>query len=153
MAEDRRFSARIEQVEKRVQIHLPFDANEAWGEKPRHHVRGTVNGLAWRGPLFEAGGQFSLAIGPAWLRDSGLAVGNIVEVVIEPEGPQVEQLAPDLSAALEENPQAKEFFNGLATFYRKGYLRWIDGARKPQVRAARIVEMVELLQAGIKQRP
>lgn len=153
MSVEQRFTAKIEQVGPRVQIALPFDPNQAWGAKPRHHVRGSVSGLAWRGPLVEAGGQFILSVGPAWLRGTGLAVGDAVEVVIAPEGPQVEQLAPDLAAALEAAPQAKEFFNGLATFYRKGYLRWIDGARKPEVRTERITEWIELLLAGIKQRP
>ena len=40
------------------------------------------------------------------------------------------------------------------TFYRKAYLRWIDGTkRRPDVRARRIAEMVELLEAGRKERP
>jgi hypothetical protein len=42
----------------------------------------------------------------------------------------------------------------LAQFYRKAYLRWIDATvRKPGLRAARIAEVVQLLAAGIRQRP
>ena len=47
-----------------------------------------------------------------------------------------------------------EFFDGLASFYRKNYLRWIDATkRRPEVRAERIAEFVRLLKAGQKQRP
>jgi len=36
----------------------------------------------------------------------------------------------------------------------EGYFRWIDATkRRPDVRAARIAERVELLKAGRKQRP
>jgi hypothetical protein len=51
-----------------------------------------------------------------------------VTVVLEAEGPQNADLAPDLAAAFESSPEAAAFFASLATFYRKGYLRWIDGA-------------------------
>jgi hypothetical protein len=43
---------------------------------------------------------------------------------------------------------------GAQQFYRNAYLRWIDATkRRPEVRAARIAETVELLKAGVKQRP
>jgi Bacteriocin-protection, YdeI or OmpD-Associated len=39
-------------------------------------------------------------------------------------------------------------------FYRKAYLCWIDATtRRPDLRAARIAEVVGLLAGGIKQRP
>jgi Bacteriocin-protection, YdeI or OmpD-Associated/Aromatic amino acid lyase len=50
-------------------------------------------------------------------------------------------------------PAAAAFFDSLAQFYRRGYLRWIDATRRrPEQRAVRIAEMVELLESGIKQR-
>jgi uncharacterized protein YdeI (YjbR/CyaY-like superfamily) len=52
------------------------------------------------------------------------------------------------------NPAAGAFFDTLAQFYRKAYLRWIDATtRRPEVRAARIAEIVDLLAARIKERP
>jgi uncharacterized protein YdeI (YjbR/CyaY-like superfamily) len=75
-------------------------------------------------------------------------------VELEPEGPQRTDLADDIAAALDANPAAAAFFDTLAQFYRKAYLRWIDAtARRPGLRAARIAEVVDLLAAGIKQRP
>ena len=60
-------------------------------------------------------------------------------------------LAPDVAAALEDEPAAGEFFDALAQFYRRAYLRWIDGTkRRPEVRQERIAEMVEFLKAGRK---
>jgi uncharacterized protein YdeI (YjbR/CyaY-like superfamily) len=55
------------------------------------------------------------------------------------------------SRAREANPRAAAFFDGLAQFYRRGYLRWIDATkRSPEVRAQRIATLVELLEAGVK---
>jgi uncharacterized protein YdeI (YjbR/CyaY-like superfamily) len=89
-----------------------------------------------------------------WMRDTGTAVGDSVVIELAPEGPLREDLAADFRGALEADPAAAAFFDTLAQFYRKAYLRWIDGtARRPELRAARIAEAVGLLAAGVKQRP
>jgi hypothetical protein len=138
----------------RVVIPLPFDPSETWGARAVHHVTGTVGDRRVRGPLRGDGTGAHLVLGPAWCRDAGLATGDRVRVVLQPEGPQQDTLAPDVVAALAARPAAREFFDSLATYYRKGYLRWMDATRRrPEVRAARIAEMVELLAAGHKQRP
>jgi hypothetical protein len=63
-------------------------------------------------------------------------------------------LANDIAAAPAASPAAGAFFDTLAQFYRKACLRWIDAtARRPDVRAARIAEVADLLAARIKQRP
>ncbi len=49
-------------------------------------------------------------------------------------------------------PQARRLFESLATFYRKAFMTWIDGARRPEVRAKRITEMVDDLKAGRRER-
>ena len=75
-------------------------------------------------------------------------------VELAPEGPLRGDLAQDIAAALAASPAAGAFFDTLAQFYRKAYLRWIDATtRRPDVRAARIAEVVDLLAAGVKQRP
>jgi uncharacterized protein YdeI (YjbR/CyaY-like superfamily) len=75
-------------------------------------------------------------------------------VKLVPEGPQSETLAADIAGALGAEPDAARFFDGLATFYRKNYLRWIDATkRSPEVRAQRIAELVQLMKAGRKERP
>ena len=138
----------------RVFVPVPFDPDEVWGVKARHHVAGTVGGLRFRGVIEALGDDRGVVLGAAWRRDHGLAPGDDVEVVLSPEGPQRADLAEDVAAALDAEPAAGAFFDSLAQFYRRAYLRWVDGAsRRPEVRAARIAELVELLAAGIKQRP
>jgi uncharacterized protein YdeI (YjbR/CyaY-like superfamily) len=71
-----------------------------------------------------------------------------------PEGPHSEALAPDIAAALGAEPEAARFFDALATFYRKNYLRWIEATKRtPAVRAQRIAELVKLMKSGQKERP
>jgi len=148
----RAFTAVVERDARgRVMIMLPFDPSEAWGHKTRHHITGTIGGRRIRTTLPGDGPDARVVMGNAC---AAFDIGEEVEVVLEPEGPQLDSLAPDLADALAARPEALDFFLSLATFYRKGYLRWVDATkRRPGVRAARIAELVDLLAAGHKERP
>jgi hypothetical protein len=138
----------------RAVIAVPFDPDRTWGARAEHPVGGTMDGRQVRGRLSPGASGWALTVTPMWLRDTGAAIGDDVTVELAPEGPQRGDLAEDIAAALAANPAAGAFFDALAQFYRKAYLRWIDATtRRPDVRAARIAEVVDLLAAGIKQRP
>jgi hypothetical protein len=147
-----RFKTTIGESATRVFLPIPFDPNDAWGVKQRHHIRGTVNGGMSRGSLGSDGEQYFIPLGVAWRRDNGLAPGNEVEVELWPEGPQTDNLATDIVEALDADPPSQEFFESLATFYRNNYIRWIESAKRPETRAGRIKEMMELLKARQKQK-
>jgi hypothetical protein len=155
MAEPQSFETVVaEDHDGRVYLPVPFDPSSVWGVKPRHHVGGVLDGKSFRGVVEIFDGRLGVVIGPAWRRTCGLAPGQAVRAVLNAEGPQQAELAPDIVEALAAEPQASEFFDGLAQFYRKAYLSWIDATkRRPEVRAARIAEVVRLLKAGEKQRP
>ncbi len=152
---ERSFQARLEGSEKgRVYVVLPFDVAKVWGSRARYHVRGTINGMGVRGALEQFSKGFLLPLGPAYRRGASLQLGDPVTVALMPEGPQREALAADITSALAAEPDAARFFDGLATFYRKNYLRWIDATkRSPDLRAQRIAELIGLMKAGKKARP
>ncbi len=139
----------------RVFVPVPFDPDAVWRPKPRHHVGGTINGRRMRGVIETHDAGRGIMMGPMWVHDcGGIEPGDPLTVEIVPEGPQQDDLAEDIVAALEANPEAEAFFNALAQFYRKAYLRWIDATkRRPEQRAERIAEVVALLAAGVKERP
>jgi hypothetical protein len=135
-------------------IVVPFDPDEAWGAKAAHLVGGTINGRQVRGTIAPDGSGWAFTVSPMWMRDTGVAAGDDVIIELAPEGAMRGDLADDIAAALEANPAAAAFWDTLAQFYRKAYLRWIDATtRQPDLRAARIAEVIDLLAAGIKQRP
>jgi Bacteriocin-protection, YdeI or OmpD-Associated len=132
----------------------PVQPRPGLGAKQRHHIAGTVNGIRVRAVIEPAGDGFGFTLGPTSPASFGVGVGDEVTVEIAPEGPQRDELAEDVAAALAANPDAGAFFDSLAQFYRRAYLRWIDATkRRPEQRAERIAEMVKLLKAGTKERP
>jgi hypothetical protein len=135
-------------------VTVPFDPDELWGAKAVHHVAGTVNGCRVRVTLAPGDGGWAFTLNPSRMRGIGIAVGSEAAVELTPEGPQRGDLADDLAAALAATPAAGAFFDTLAQFYRRAYLRYIDATtRRPDLRAARIAEVVGLLADGIKERP
>jgi hypothetical protein len=75
-----RFKAIVTKTGSRTSITLPFNPNEIWGVKQRHHITGTINGCAVRGSLGSDGSQYFLPLGAAWRRDNGVEAGAEVEV-------------------------------------------------------------------------
>lgn len=153
--ESRRFAVVVASAERgKLLVPIPFDPDQVWGAKQRHHIAGTVNGVRVRAVIEPADGGFGFTLGRASPAGHAVGVGDEVTVEIAPEGPQRDDLAEDVAAALAANPDAGAFFDSLAQFYRRGYLRWIDATkRRPGQRAERIAEMVKLLRSGTKQRP
>ena len=139
---------------KRLYLPVPFDPDTAWGPKPRHHVKARMGPLTMRGALQDFDGGWGLRLNPKSHAACELRAGDEVQVEVWPEGPQVDDLAPDILVALGSEPKALGAFQALATFYRKAWLTWIDGTkRRPEERARRIAVMVEALLAGKKERP
>lgn len=153
--EPQRFAVVVASVGRgKLLVPVPFDPDQVWGVKQRHHIAGTVNGIRVRAVIEPAGDGSGFTLGRTSPAGCGVAVGDEVTVEIAPEGPQRDDLADDIAAALAADPDAGAFFDSLAQFYRRGYLRWIDGTkRRPELRAERIAEMVRLLRGGSKERP
>ena len=136
----------------RVWLPVPFDPDVEWGPKPRHHVCGFIDDVRFRGPVEAYADGWGVNIGHSWRLHGHVPIGPPVDVSIDAEGPQRADLPADLAAALDADPEAGAFFDGLAQFYRKAYLKWVD-VRKPEVRVERTAELIELLRGGQKARP
>ena len=144
----RQFESSVVRARTKTYVPVPFDPNDVWGWKVRHYVKGTVGGCSIRGLLRVEGDGYALPLGGAWLRDNRIPTSATIDVVLQPDGPQSDALAADITDALSASPEAETFFQSVAPFYRKNFLRWIDQAKRPETRAARIAEMVTMLEVG-----
>jgi len=135
-----------------IAIAIPFDPSLARGDRDQYHVHGTVGGQTVRGRLAKLDSGWSLQLGPAWCRAPGFAPGDEVEVALGPEGSQSTTLGADVAAAFASEPAAARFFDSLPTFYRNNFARWIESAKRPQTRAKRIAETVDLARRGRRER-
>lgn len=145
---EQRFTAVVVARGSRCGVVIPFEADVIWGAKARHDIAGTLGGHSIRGPLQPDRDGMMLVLGPTWREQNEVNEGDEVEVIIHPEGPQLDNVPRDLADALSANTTALDFFFSIAPFYRKNYVRWIEDARRPETRANRIAETVKLLAEG-----
>ena len=135
-----------------ITIELPFDPAEAWGDRDRWYLAGAIEGYPVRATVTADDGEPEIRLGPSWCRDPRVLQATTVKVTLHPEGPQLDSIDSDVADAIRAEPRARRFFESLATFYRKAFMTWIDGARRPETRAMRITEMVDDLKAGRRER-
>lgn len=79
------FDAIVQKEGKFTFVEIPFLPREVWGAQPRYHVTGTINGFAVRGTLGALGQEFFLRLSAKWIQDSGIEIGDQVNVQISLE--------------------------------------------------------------------
>lgn len=81
------FETKVQSEGKFTFVAIPFSPREIWGAKPRFSVCGNINEKAVRGTLGALGQDYFLRLSATWLRDSGIAPGDTVTVVLSLERP------------------------------------------------------------------
>jgi len=125
------------------------DLVAALGGGGRPKVVVTVNGCTWRGSIARMGGDYWLGVSAERRAATGIAAGQVldVEVVLDTEERRVE-VPDDLAAALEAEPEAQRFFDGLSYSNKSWHVLQVAGAKTPETRARRIEKSVALLRSG-----
>jgi hypothetical protein len=132
-------------------LQVPDDVVDALGSGKRPPVLVTVGGYTYRTTVAAMSGAFWVPLAAEHREAAGVAAGQDVDVRIELDSaPRETPLPDDLAAALDDG--ARAFFDGLAPSHRKEWVRWVEEAKKPETRAARITKTTESLQAGKKTR-
>ncbi len=151
--------ARIEFVAKLVArgpkgawvfLDFPVAVSRKLPTRGRVAVRGTMNGFPFRISAFATGdGTHQIAVNKALQAGAKAVPGDRVRVVLEVDTrPRTVKVPEDLRAAVSASAKARENFDGLSYSHRKGYVDWIEEAKKPETRQRRIREAVERLGTG-----
>lgn len=110
----------------------------------RVHIVGTVNGAPLQTSLTPvAGGRHKLFLNRRVREATGVAVGDRVKIVLQPDAaPHEEALPDDLVQALRD-ADVLEAFQRIARSTRNELVRWIDDAKTEPTRNKRIARAVE----------
>ena len=132
-------------------LQVPDEVVTALGAGKRPPVVVTVGGYTYRSTVAPMGGAFWIPLAAEHREAAGVAAGQEVAVGIELDtAPREVALPEDLASAMDD--AARSTFAGLAPSHRKEWVRWVEEAKKPETRAARIARTVESLRAGKKTR-
>lgn len=61
-------------------VAVPFSPRSVWGSRRAYRVTGTINGIGVQGTLGAQKQDAFLRLSAAWLRDSGVQIGETVRV-------------------------------------------------------------------------
>ena len=139
-----RFRALIQGTGKTAAgIQVPDDVVEALGAGRKPPVRVTINGHTYRSSVASMGGVFMVGVTNEFRRTSGVAPGDEVDVEIEVDTePREVAVPPDLMAALDADPAAQSFFDGLSYSNKRRIVEPIVDAKAPETRQRRIEKSV-----------
>lgn len=130
-------------------IQVPDDVITALGSSKRPAVVITINGHSYRTTAVRMGGRYLVPLSAENRTAAGVAAGQDVDVDIElDETPREVALPADLDAALDD--RARAAYEALSYTHRKEWVRWVEEAKKPETREARVRKTVVGLLAGKK---
>jgi hypothetical protein len=132
-------------------IPIPDEVVESLGAGKRPPVTITVNGHTYRTTAVRMGGRFFVPLSAEHRTAAGVAAGDEITVEIEHDAaPREVALPDDLAAAMDD--AARTAYDGLSFTHRKEWVRWVEEAKKPETRAARVERTVAALREGKKTR-
>ena len=111
-------------------------------------VEGTIEGHPFRAALEPSpDGGLWLRVNKAMLRGAAADTGDSVQLAVLGPEPDPEPPA-DLRAAFDETPGAEPVWDELTPMGRRDWVRWIEGAKKPETRERRVRRTVDQLAEG-----
>lgn len=130
-------------------FRVPPEVVEALGKGKRPPVRVTIRDHTYRSTVAAYGDVFMLPLAAEHRVAAGVAAGDEVEVELELDTePREVAVPPDFSAALDADPKARRFFDGLSYSNRRRFVLAIEDAKTEETRRRRIKKTVERLHEG-----
>lgn len=130
-------------------IQVPADIVAALGPTKRPPVRVTINGYTYRSTIAAYNGVYMLPVAAEHREKAGVQAGEEVEVgVVLDNEPREVEVPPDFAEALEQDAEAKQFFDKLSYSNKRRFVLPIEEAKSPETRARRIEKAVSNLHEG-----
>lgn len=134
-------------------IQVPDEIIEALGNGRKPAVRVTIGAYTYRSTVAVMGGQYLIPVSAAHRDGAGIAGGDEIDVELALDTEPREVVVPeDFAAALDAEPAARTFFEGLSYSQRRWFVLGIEDAKTAETRQRRIDKAVARLREGRGQR-
>ncbi|MFN8121527.1 MAG: YdeI/OmpD-associated family protein [Thermoleophilia bacterium] len=144
------FTAEILDMQRALAVEVPADVLEALGGK-RVPVTVALNGATFTTTTGSMGGRVLIGINKATRALTGVAPGEVHEVVVERvAAPRTVDPPAEIADAIAAEPALGATWAGLAPSHQKEYAEWVTSAKRADTRARRAERAVERLREGAK---
>ena len=144
------FRATIQQTGKTTcGIEVPEAVITGLGGSKRPAVVVTLDHYTYRNSVAPMGGGWWVGVSAEHREASGLKAGDEVQVTLELDtAPRVLEVPPELAAALDADPVAKAFFDGLSYSNRSVFTLNVAGTNNPETKARRVEQAITKMREG-----
>jgi hypothetical protein len=130
-------------------IEVPPEVVEGLGSGKRPAVSVTIKNYTYRSTVATMGGAFMLPVSAEVRERAGVAAGDEVEVELQLDtAPREVTVPPDFTAALDQEPAARRYFDSLSYSNKLRIVLQIDDAKSAETRQRRIEKSVSNLKDG-----
>ena len=130
-------------------FEVPPEVVEALGSGKKPKVTVTINGYTYRSTVFPYTEAFMLPLAAEHRVPAGVKAGDEIEVTLELDtAPREIEVPPELAAALDADPQAKAFFDGLSYSNKRVFTLNVEGTSNPDTKARRVEKAIALMREG-----
>jgi len=131
-------------------VEIPFDVKTEFG-KGRVFVRATFDGEPYDGSVVKMGTPCHIiGIRKDIRKKIGKQPGDTISVTVKERGKGGGDLSEinmpeELTAILQGEDEASEFFESLSAGYKRGYCDWVGGAKQAKTRETRAAKALVML--------
>jgi hypothetical protein len=134
-------------------VTVPPEVLDGLGGGKRPAVRVTINGHTYPSTIGTMNGIAKIPVSGAVRAAANINAGDVFDVEIEADHTLRTVAVPDdLAAALVGDPESRAFLDGLSYSRKHAYVSWIEQAKKPETRQARVAQTAALLAKRCPQR-
>ena len=130
-------------------FQVPDEVVTGLGGGGRPKVVATIAGYEWRSSIAKMGGNYWLGMSAERRTGAGVSAGDVLDVeVVLDTAERTVTVPADLTAALDAEPAAKAFWDGLSYSAKSYHVLQVEGAKTADTRARRVAKAVALLASG-----
>ncbi len=130
-------------------IEVPTTVLDELGTSRKPAVKVTINGFTYRSTVATVDGRFMIGVSNDVRKAAGVVAGETVDVELELDTEPREVVVPaDFAVALDAEPAARSFFDGLSYSNKRRFVLPIDDAKTAETRQRRIEASVVKLRDG-----
>lgn len=132
-------------------LPVPDDVIAALGRGRRPSVRVTIGAYSFHTTIGVMGGRCLIPLSAQHRDAADIHAGEEVTVELDADDQPQEPVVPaELAAGLDQDPEARRFFDSLSISQRREWIRWIEDAKRAPTRQTRIAAAIKALHAGKK---
>ncbi|MCW3125771.1 MAG: hypothetical protein JWO03_1429 [Bacteroidetes bacterium] len=130
-----------------VYVIFPHSTEEKFGIKGRVPIQATIDGEPYRGSLVRYGEPHHMLLVLKSIRAKiGKDIGDTIDVTVEHDVEKREvEIPKDFAKAMKAN-KLDAAFKKMSYSHQREWVMWIEGAKKEETRANRIVKAISQLQ-------